>query len=75
MKIKIDINKLSEGELNRLKNYGCENRIKHKISQHGDYVFYCAIDDKICNEKPTKCFKRLKHKHKPLTAFLGVKNE
>jgi len=67
--------KLTEGEKSRLKNYGCENRIKHKISQTGAYVYYCLIDDQICDRKPSKCKKRFKPMHKSLFDFTTSKSK
>jgi|Deesub1362A_J573_1020465.scaffolds.fasta_scaffold17829_1 hypothetical protein len=65
------INEVEERK-SRKKNYGCEFRTKHRISQLL-VEFYCTITHDKCKEKPSKCSIRLRtlmlEKHKPLLSY------
>jgi len=58
----------------RKKNYGCEFRTRHRISQL-QYEWYCTITHEKCNSLPSKCKIRLRtlalEKHKPLLSFFS----
>jgi len=43
----------------RKRNYGCEFRTRHKISQL-QIVFYCTITHEQCENQPSKCKLRKK---------------
>ena len=59
----------------RKRNYGCEFRTRHKISQL-QIVFYCTITHEPCENQPSKCKIRKKtlalEKHRPITSFFNM---
>jgi len=58
----------------RRRNYGCEFRTKHRISQF-QIELYCTLTHEPCNEQPRKCKLRKKtlaeEKHKTLKEFFS----
>jgi len=69
MEVKIDN---SDERTRRKKNYGCEFRTKHRVSQLL-VEFYCTLDHEKCEYQPSRCPKRKRalalEKHKPITSF------